>query len=225
MMHRFSLFPEGKRRQMLRDCKRISTEESEAYATVADHNPDITRGGKEIYIRLPRNYRKLHLLWLFREELPFATRFEIEERWSRLYPKLSRVEKAILREDRDRLVWAYNPRFVNGRLRVLLEEALKQTGVSLRTPPKPKKSPNRIRGYRDHGVAADVSTRARREANLAWFSENKRHLEYIEEQEAMLDFATELLETEKFARMELERDETQHRGETPAGRTNLFSGS
>jgi len=115
--------------------------------------------GTRLYVKVcwPKNPKDLILLSVVSQQLDIGLQVELEG----LVKKLTR--NPFLQDYEDKVLYSQDQRMIRGRLIPRLEEILSGMKVLLQRLPNPQKQ-QRARGYRDHGTAQDISTKARNEA-------------------------------------------------------------
>jgi len=97
----------------------------------------------ELVVRLPRNQRRLCVLWLIREDLPWSVRVRLEEIFDS--DKRARFSSTLLSLKES----LRNSRWISGRLPEVLERAIAETQMFVRWDPKKPRRKVRRRGHRE----------------------------------------------------------------------------
>jgi hypothetical protein len=147
----------------------------------------------ELVVSLPRNQRRLCILWMVRNNLPWCVRVRLEEVFQD--DKLSKFSDSLLQLKSD----LRNSRWIRGRLPDVLERAFAEIQLYVRLDPKAAKRKVRRRGHRESNrtsIEERPILAARKQADHPGFGELPKQQQIWELQRQDLDRADQILAAE-----------------------------
>ena len=153
----------------------LASVEERLYRTLSTSS--VSHPQQTLRIKLPRNLRKLAILFEIREVLSVGVRVEVEQQYD---SKMAHISSEELVQLSKLTCYLENPiasaRWIQGRLPQLILESLEEIRISIRSPRSPKRLVRR-RGYTDGSGQSTEQSRldrsARTQADEAGRSEKK----------------------------------------------------